>query len=50
MFVTLHCGIPIRFEIDSSLVYRVGSDDASTLARTPFGGVSGLSTSIIDEF
>jgi hypothetical protein len=45
-----HCGIPIRFEIDSNLVHRVGSDSASPLVCTPFVDVSGLSPSIIDGF
>jgi hypothetical protein len=45
-----HCGIPIRFELDSNLVHRVGSDGASPLVCTPFVDVSGLSPSIIDGF
>jgi 5-methylcytosine-specific restriction endonuclease McrA len=45
-----HCGIPIRFEIDSNLDHQVHSDDASPLVCTPFVDVSGLSPSIIDGF
>ena len=45
-----HCGIPIRFEIDSNLDHQVHSDDASPLVCTPFVDVSELSPSIIDGF
>ena len=45
-----HCGIPIRFELDSNLDHQVHSDDASPLVCTPFVDVSGLSPSIIDGF
>ena len=45
-----HCGIPIRFEIDSNLVHRVGSDSDSPLVCTTFVDVYGLNPSIIDGF
>ena len=45
-----HCGLPIRFEMDSNLDHRLRSDGASPVVCTPFVDVSGLSPSIIDGF
>jgi hypothetical protein len=46
----VHCGIPIRFEIDSKLNHRPGSDGSTPLVCTPFVDVSKLGPSIIDGF